>query len=210
MFITFEGIDLSGKSTQCQLLGQYLTDKGFKILLLREPGGSNISEKIRDILLDKNSAGMRPLTEFFLYSASRAQLVEEVIKPALNLGKIVICDRFDDSSTAYQGFARGLGMDNVKTINKIATGGLSPDLTLFIDITVEESLKRLRVAGKLTDRLEAEGAKFFEAVRQGYLQLATTDDEAIRKRFKIINGADDISTIARRIQQLVGQELKID
>ncbi len=210
MFITFEGIDLSGKSTQCQLLGQYLTDKDFEILLLREPGGSNISEKIRDILLDKNSAGMRPLTEFFLYSASRAQLVEEVIKPALNLGKIVICDRFDDSSTAYQGFARGLGMDNVKTINKIATGGLSPDLTLFIDITVEESLKRLRVAGKLTDRLEAEGAKFFEAVRQGYLQLATADDEAIRKRFKIINGADDISTIARRIQQLVGQELKID
>jgi len=210
MFITFEGIDLSGKSTQCQLLGQYLTDKGFDILLLREPGGTKISEKIRDILLDKDSIGMLPLTEFFLYSAARAQLVEEVIKPALDSGKIVICDRFDDSSTAYQGFARGLGMDNVRTINKIATGGLSPDLTIFIDITVDESLKRLKVAGKLTDRMEAEGVKFFEAVRQGYLQLATADEEAARKRFKIINGADDISTIARRIQQIVGQELKID
>ena len=208
MFITFEGIDLSGKSTQCQLLGQYLTDKGFDILLLREPGGSMISEKIRDILLDKDSTGMLPLTEFFLYSASRAQLVEEVIRPALDSGKIVICDRFDDSSTAYQGFARGLGLDNVRTINKIAAGGLSPDLTIFIDITVQESLKRLKVAGKLTDRMEAEGAKFFEAVRQGYLQLATTDEEAVQKRFKIINGADDISTIARRIQQIVEHELK--
>jgi len=209
MFITFEGIDLSGKSTQCQLLGQYLTDKGFDILLLREPGGTKISEKIRDILLDNDSAGMLPLTEYFLYSAARAQLVKEVIKPALDSGKIVICDRFDDSSTAYQGFARGLGMGKVKTVNKIATGGLSPDLTIFIDITVQESLKRLKVAGKLTDRMEAEGAKFFEAVRQGYLQLATTDEEAVRNRFKIVNGADDISTIARRIQQVVGHELKI-
>jgi len=210
MFITFEGIDLSGKSTQCQLLGQYLINKGFDVLLLREPGGTKISEKIRNLLLDKNSIGMLALTEFFLYSASRAQLVQEVIKPALASGKIVICDRFDDSSTAYQGVARGLGMNNVRTINKIATGGLTPDLTIFIDITVQELLRRLKVAGKLTDRMESEGAKFFEAVRQGYLQLATADDEAVRKRLKIINGADDISTIARRIQQIIGQELKIN
>ncbi|MCP4580324.1 MAG: dTMP kinase [candidate division Zixibacteria bacterium] len=210
MFITFEGIDSSGKSTQCQLLGQYLTDKGFDVLLLREPGGTKISEKIRDLLLDVNSGGMLPLAEFLLYSAARAQLVNEVIRPALTEGKIVICDRFDDSSTAYQGHARGLGMDNVKSINKIATGGLIPDLTIFIDITVEESLKRLKVAGKMTDRMESEDARFFEAVREGYLQLATDDKSDSPNRFKVINGLDDISTIERRIQQIVRDEMVID
>jgi dTMP kinase len=209
MFITFEGIDQSGKSTQCQLLAEFLTGKGYEVLLLREPGGTDISEKIRDVLLDRGSDGMVPLAEFFLYSAARAQLVMEVIKPALESGKIVICDRFDDSSTAYQGYARGLGVAEVESINDLATGGLKPDLTFFIDIPVTESLKRLKDAGKLKDRMESEGAKFFEKVRQGYLQIATKSKDDPDNRFKIINGADDINTIERRIRQIVGENLEI-
>jgi len=147
MFITFEGIDYSGKSTQCQLLSEFLKGKGFDVLSLREPGGTEISEKIRNILLDNNSAGMTSMSEFLLYSAARAQLVSEIIQPALKSGKTVICDRFYDSSTAYQGFGRGLGLKNVETINKISTGGLEPNLTIIVDITVEKSIERLKLAG---------------------------------------------------------------
>ena len=207
MFITFEGIDSSGKSTQCKLLEKYLTEKGHEVLLLREPGGTRISEKIRDILLDHSSNGIVPLAEFLLYSAARAQLVQEVIKPALAEGKIVICDRFADSSTAYQGQARGLGIDKVESINTIATGDLKPDLTFFIDIPVTESLIRLKVAGKLQDRMESQSGEFFEAVREGYLHLATKLEQAGISRLKIINGVDDISNIERRIRSIVEANL---
>jgi len=199
MFITFEGIDYSGKSTQCQLLSEFLKGKGFDVLSLREPGGTEISEKIRNILLDNNSAGMTPMSEFLLYSAARAQLVSEIIQPALKSGKTVICDRFYDSSTAYQGFGRGLGLKNVETINKISTGGLEPNLTIIVDITVEKSIERLKLAGQLTDRIESEGAKFFEIVRQGYLQLAAYEKE----RIKVVNGSDDINSVKRRILEIV-------
>jgi len=199
MFITFEGIDYSGKSTQCQLLSEFLKGKGFDVLSLREPGGTEISEKIRNILLDNNSAGMTSMSEFLLYSAARAQLVSEIIQPALKSGKTVICDRFYDSSTAYQGFGRGLGLKNVETINKISTGGLEPNLTIIVDITVEKSIERLKLAGKLTDRIESEGAKFFEIVRQGYLQLAAYEKE----RIKVVNGSDDINSVKRRILEIV-------
>lgn len=199
MFITFEGIDYSGKSSQCQLLSEFLKGKGFDVLTLREPGGAKISEKIRDILLDKDSAGMTALTEFLLYSAARAQLVNEIIQPALKSGKTVICDRFYDSSTAYQGFGRGLGIDKVETINTISAGGLQPDLTVIVDITVEKSFERLKLAGKLTDRMESEGARFFEIVRQGYLKLATYEKE----RIKVVNGSDDINSVKRRILEIV-------
>lgn len=205
MFITFEGIDFSGKSTQCRLLEKFLTGKGFDVVLLREPGGTRISEKIRELLLDKNSGGMSALTELLLYSASRAQLVDEVIKPALDSGKTVLCDRFADSSTAYQGFGRGLGVEKIEMINKIGTGGLEPDLTIYVDITVEESLKRLKLAGKLTDRIEAEGTTFFKLVRQGYLQLATRH----KHRFKVVDGSDDINIVQRRIQDIVGERFRI-
>lgn len=199
MFISFEGIDFSGKSTQCRLLEKFLTEKGYDVVLLREPGGTRISERIRELLLDKNSSGMSVLTELLLYSASRAQLVDEVIKPTLVLGKAVICDRFADSSTAYQGFGRGLEIKEIEIINKVATGGLEPDLTIFVDITVEESLKRLKTAGKLTDRIESEGTTFFELVRQGYLQLATRHKD----RFKVVDGMDDINIVQQRIQDIV-------
>ena len=207
MFITFEGIDLSGKSTQCKLLKEYLMGKGYDVILLREPGGTDISERIREVLLDRKSDGIVPLAEFFLYSAARAQLVEQIIRPALAEGKVVICDRYDDSSTAYQGFARGLGVEKIENINEIATGNLIPDLTFFIDISVEESLKRLKVAGKLQDRMEAEGRKFFNLVRDGYLQLATKHNDSEKGRFKTLNGTDDIGTIQRRIRDIVNRRL---
>jgi dTMP kinase len=205
MFITFEGIDFSGKSTQCRLLEKFLTEKGFEVVLLREPGGTKISEKIRELLLDKESVGMSALTELLLYCASRAQLVHEVIKPALDSGKTVLCDRFADSSTAYQGFGRGLGVEKIEMINKLSTSGLEPDLTVYVDVTVEESLRRLNFANELTDRIEAEGITFLELVRQGYLQLATRHKD----RFKVVDGSDDISIVQRRIQDIVVKRFRI-
>ena len=157
MFITFEGIDFSGKSTQCRRLADFLAARGHDVVLLREPGGTALSEKIRQLLLDKNSDGLEPLAEFFLYSAARAQLVEEIIRPALQEGKIVICDRFFDSSIAYQGGGRGINIAEIEAVNRISTGELTPDLTIIIDISIETSLNRLKLAGKSTDRIESEG-----------------------------------------------------
>ena len=205
MFISFEGIDFSGKSTQCHLLEKFLTEKGYDVVLLREPGGTRISEIIRKLLLDKRAGDMSALTELLLYSASRAQLVDEVIRPAIVSGKAVICDRFTDSSTAYQGFGRGLEIKEIEMINKVATNGLEPDLTIFIDVTVEESLKRLKLAGKLKDRIESEGTRFFELVRQGYLQLATRHKD----RFKVVDGMDDIDNIKRRVKEIVVKRFTI-
>ncbi|MCD6162055.1 MAG: dTMP kinase [candidate division Zixibacteria bacterium] len=211
MFITFEGIDFSGKSTQCRLLGKFLKDKGYNTLLLREPGGTEISEKIRKLLLDKGSDGMFPLTEFLLYNAARAQVVEEVIKPAHDSGKTVICDRFYDSSTAYQGYGRGLPIKDVEFVNNFSTGGLEPDLTIIVDISVAESLRRLKLTGKQTDRIESEGTEFFETVRQGYLQIATRNSSLLthkKHRFKVVNGEDDINTVKRKIQEIVISEFE--
>jgi dTMP kinase len=206
MFITFEGIDQSGKSTQCQLLKEYLQSRGFNVLLIREPGGTKISEKIRDLLLDKENDNMRGLTEFLLYSSSRAQLVDEVIKPALALKKVVICDRYADSSAAYQGFARGLGIDMVEQISQVATYGVTPDLTIFVDIPIQLAFDRLKARGKLSDRIEAEGNQFFELVRQGYLQIATRH----KNRFKVVDGTDDINSIEQKIRSLIVERFGLD
>jgi dTMP kinase len=142
LLITFEGGDGSGKSTQLSLLKEYLIQKGIKILTLREPGGVAISEKIRKIILDNKNTEMSPVTEMLLYAASRAQLVSQVIKPSLEKGITVICDRFVDSSYVYQGLARGLGIDTVKLVNDIATEYILPDITFFMDIAPELALKR--------------------------------------------------------------------
>jgi dTMP kinase len=206
MFITFEGIDQSGKSTQCQLLKEYLQSRGFEVILIREPGGTKISEKIRDLLLDKENVNMRGLTEFLLYSSSRAQLVDEVIKPALAQKKVVICDRYADSSAAYQGFARGLGIDMVEQISQVATYGVTPDLTIFVDIPIQLAFDRLKARGKLSDRIEAEGNRFFELVRQGYLQIATRH----KNRFKVVDGTDDINSIEQKIRSLIVERFGLD
>ena len=172
IFITFEGIDGCGKSTQCELLKNFLTDSGKEFIFVREPGGTVIGERIREILLDKKNSQMTARTELLLFEAARAQITDEVIKPALEEGKIVICDRFFDSSSAYQGMARGMGMDFVSGLNMAATGGLKPDITFFFDISAEEALERRGKRGEASDRIELAGLKFQEDVRQGYLELA--------------------------------------
>ena len=179
IFITFEGIDGCGKSTQCELLKNYLEDIGKEFIFVREPGGTVIGERIREILLDKKNTQMTARTELLLFEAARAQITDEVIKPALDEGKIVLCDRFFDSSSAYQGMARGMGMDFVAGLNMAATGGLQPDITFFFDISAEEALERRGKRGEASDRIELAGLKFQEDVRKGYLELAANSEGRI-------------------------------
>ena len=176
IFITFEGIDGCGKSTQCEMLKDYLKEAGKDFIFVREPGGTVIGERIREILLDKKNTQMTARTELLLFEAARAQITDEVIKPALEEGKIVLCDRFFDSSSAYQGMARGMGMDFVAGLNMAATGGLKPDITFFFDISAEEALERRGKRGEASDRIELAGLKFQEDVRQGYIELAKTSE----------------------------------
>lgn len=180
LFITFEGIDGCGKSTQLNMLKYYLENQGEKLMIVREPGGTDIGEKIREVLLSKKSMGMCSITELFLFEAARAQITEEKIKPALEEGTIVICDRFFDSTFAYQGYARGLGEDMVRSLNNIATAGLAPDITFFLDITVEEALKRRTSRGEAEDRMEAQGLKFQQDVRDGYIAASEKESRIVR------------------------------
>lgn len=179
LFITFEGIDGCGKSTQCELTRNYLESIGREFIFVREPGGTVIGERIREILLDKKNTQMTPRTELLLFEAARAQITDEVIKPALEEGKVVLCDRFFDSSSAYQGMARGMGMDFVSGLNMAATGGLKPDITFFFDISAEDALERRGKRGEAEDRIELAGLKFQEDVRRGYLELAKDSDGRI-------------------------------
>jgi thymidylate kinase (EC 2.7.4.9) len=172
IFITFEGNDGSGKTTQIMLLADYLKKKGLEVVTLREPGGTAIGEKIRDILLDKGNRDMCPVTEMLLYAASRAQLVSSVIKPELERGRAVICDRFVDSSLAYQGFGRGLGTGNVWTVNRLAVDGCLPDMTFFMDIDADAAMARRCAKGGEADRIESEEMNFHRRVYAGYRELA--------------------------------------
>lgn len=178
-FITFEGIDGCGKSTQIRYLTSYLEEHGRDHLLLREPGGTVIGEGIRNILLDKKNTGMTSMTELLLFEAARAQIVSEVIIPAVESGKIVICDRFFDSTSAYQGFARNMGSEVVEELNSLATGGFEPDITFLLDISPEEALSR-RVARGDEDRIEKLGMEFQEKVREGYLELARNSSRIVK------------------------------
>ncbi|AFH49093.1 Thymidylate kinase [Ignavibacterium album JCM 16511] len=195
MFITFEGIDFCGKSTQVELLKNYFEKKGKTVKVIREPGGTEISEKIRDILLDKKNNKMFMETELLLFSASRAQLVREKIIPFLKEGSVVISDRFHDSSTAYQGFGRGLPVEAVLNVHKLAIGETIPDITFIIDIPVSVAVERkaLKTHQEL-DRIEVSSNDFFEKVRNGYLSLAKNE-----KRFRIINGTKSIEEIHKLI-----------
>ncbi len=180
LFISFEGGDGSGKTTQIGLLHDYLTGKGIDVITLREPGGVVISEKIRDIILDKQYTDMDPVTEMLLYAASRSQLVSQVLKPALNKGISVICDRYVDSSYVYQGFARGLGISDVKAVNDIAAGQLIPDITFFMDINPDTALKR-RLDASQPDRLEMEDISFHRKVYEGYLKISGLYPERVKR-----------------------------
>ncbi len=172
LFITFEGIDGSGKSLQVRMLEDSLTNEGISFIVCREPGSTDISEKIRHIILDRENAEMSPVTEAYLYAASRAQLVYERIKPALEGGITVICDRFLDSSIVYQGMARGLGEREISELNRYAVSGLAPDLTVFLDIDPTISLGRKK-KDSAPDRLESEKTEFHKKVREGYKKLAS-------------------------------------
>lgn len=170
-FIVFEGIDGAGKSTQLTLLRDYLVQQGMDVLTTREPGGTPVGEQIRAILLDPRHNDLHYRTEAFLYCSARSQLVTTVIEPALLSGKIVLCDRFVDSTIAYQGYGRGLPIDFLQSINQLATGGLEPDLVLVFDLSVEQSLKRVHRRSD-SDRLEQQPLQFHQRVRQGYLTMA--------------------------------------
>ena len=194
MFITFEGIDFCGKSTQVELLKKYLTDRKKIVEIIREPGGTSISEMVRSILLDKVHENMCNETEFLLFSSSRAQLVREKIRPYLMKGYYVISDRFHDSSTAYQGFGRGLSLDAITNIHNLAIGDTIPNITFFIDIPVEEAenRKRQKLHHEL-DRIEVSERDFFEKVRNGYLFLSKD------QRFRKIDGTKSVQEIHQQI-----------
>ena len=170
-FITFEGGEGVGKTTQLAMIRSFLDSQGVNAVFLREPGGNAISEKIRSIILDVDNVGMTGMCEAMLYSASRAQLVEAVIRPALEEGKLVVCDRFIDSTYAYQGVARGLGADKVDVLNRLACGDIMPDLTVFLDLPPKLAFARKGGADS-ADRLEQEGDNFHEKVYEGYLQAS--------------------------------------
>lgn len=196
LFISFEGSDGTGKSTQVRLLTEYLRSEGYDVLLTREPGGTVISERIRNIILDPSTPEMDGHTEALLYAASRAQLVAEVLRPAIESGKIVICDRFMDSSIAYQGYARGLGQDTIRMINEFAVHGLQPDITFFMDLPPEKAMLRVESQGH-KDRLEAEDMNFHDKVYQGFTELSRFYD----KRYVRIDASESIEEISEKIRQ---------
>ncbi len=202
-FITFEGIEGSGKTTQLRCLQKHLQTLGYQTVATREPGGCPISDAIRTLLLDPENSAMASHTELLLYSAARAQHVVEFICPTLNEGKIVLCDRFADATTVYQGAGRGLDMTQLETINRFAADGLTPDMTLLLDFPVEEGLRRARARNR-SDNLESEGRfelealTFHQRIRQGYLDLAAQED-----RFHVIDALDDVDTVAKRISSVV-------
>lgn len=193
LLITFEGIDGSGKTTQVGEFIRRLDFEGISHVLFREPGGTLIGEKIRDILLDKKNSGMGPITELLLYSASRYQLTCESILPALKSGKVVICDRFYDSTTAYQGYGRGIDLTFIKRLNSIATDGLVPDLTFILDVSLTE--RENRIGKKELDRLEQENDEFQRRVRDGFLEIAEESPE----RFVVIDGSRSPKIISDEI-----------
>jgi dTMP kinase len=178
LFITFEGGEGCGKSTQLRLLADALREAGRLVRVVREPGGTRVGEGIRDLLLDPRSAGMDPIAELMLYEAARAQVVSEVIVPALAAGEIVLCDRFFDSTTAYQGHARGLDLVMIRALNVIASGGLVPDRTLLLDLDPAVGLARATEGG--ADRLESEQTAFHAAVRRGFLTIAAEEPDRVR------------------------------
>lgn len=195
LFITFEGGDGCGKTTQIKLLDEYLQSKGYKTLLTREPGSRGLGVKLREILLNYEGE-VSPNCESFLFLADRAQHVDCIIKPALANETIVLCDRHIDSTVAYQGYGRGLDLEQIYSLNKIATSGLKPDLTIVLDVDVETSQKRV---GADKDRMESAGIDFFERVRKGFLEIAKQEPE----RVKVLDSTQSINEIHAQILELI-------
>ena len=194
-FITFEGADGCGNTTQLELLAQYLKEKNKEVIITREPGAKGLGEKIREILLNYEGE-VSDRCESFLFLADRAQHIDMIVNPAVKAGKIVLCDRHIDSSVAYQGYGRGLDVEQIDRLNMLATNGKRPDLTLVFDIDVETSMKRV---GKEKDRMESAGVEFFNRVREGYLELAKQEPE----RICVLDATKSIDEIHKEVVKIV-------
>ena len=204
-FISFEGIDFSGKSVQCRRLREALEAAGQSVVAIREPGGTAISESVRRILLDANHTAMTARAEVLLYAAARAQIVDEIIRPALAKNQIVLADRFMDSTVAYQGHGRQLDLEFVRRIIAFAVNGTVPSLTFFLDVSIAAADERRRSSGRVADRLEGEAAAFHQRVRDGYLAMAREAPE----RFVIIDGALTEDRVASAVRRAVSERLGI-
>lgn len=199
LFITLEGADGCGKTTQLNLLKEYLTCKGYEIVVTREPGGKGLGEKLREILLNYDGE-VSDRCEAFLYLADRAQNIDTIIKPAINSGKIVLCDRHTDSSVAYQGYGREQNIDNINMLNELAVNGVHPDLTIVFDIDTETSMARV---GAEKDRLESAGIEFHKRVRNGYLEIAKKNPQ----RIKVVDASQTIEDVQRDVIKIVEEVL---
>lgn len=197
LFITFEGPDGCGKTTQMKLLAEYLEKKGEEVVLTREPGGKGLGEKVREILLNYDGE-VSDRCESFLFLADRAQNIDIIVNPAVKAGKIVLCDRHIDSTVAYQGYGRGLDIERINMLNNLATNGKKPDLTFVFDVDVETSMKRV---GKEKDRMESAGIDFHNRVRQGYLELAKQEPN----RIKVIDATKSIEEIHDEIINILNK-----
>lgn len=204
MFITLEGGEGSGKTTQTKLLTQFLQGLGHQVVQTHEPGGTVIGQKIREILLDTKNFRIYALTELLLYQADRAQHLEEIVKPALTEGKVVVCDRFYDATVAYQGFGRGIDKGLIYRLNLLTCSQLKPDLTLILDLDVRQGLSRAITAAGKADRIEMERLEFHERVRQGYLRIAKEEPD----RVKIIDGSKGIEEVHQIICSLIMANIK--
>lgn len=209
MFITFEGIEGTGKTTQIARLGEYLESRGREVFLTREPGGSRVGRELRQMLLHVDNADLTAITELFLYLADRAQHVAQVIRPQLEAGRVVLCDRFADSTIVYQGFGRGLDTATLKQLNEVAVDGVWPDLTIVLDIDPEEGLKRATLRniedGKAREegRFEAEHLSFHRRIREGYLTWAALN----RDRIKVADASSTPDEVFARVRALVETHL---
>ena len=197
-FITVEGMDGCGKTTQISRMIEYIKQKGWEIVTTREPGGTKTGEKIRDILLDKDNTGMNQVTELLLYAASRAELVSKLVVPSVKEGKVVLCDRFVDSSIAYQGCGRNLGVQITEDVNSYALQGCKPDLTIFFDISPAELLGR-KIRSAHQDRIESEDMEFHDQVYKGYLDLARKNSD----RIKVVNARKSVREISNEVKTLL-------
>lgn len=205
-FVTFEGPEGSGKTTQIRLLGDWLREQGLDVLITREPGGTAIGDRIRAILLDPAHKAMCPEAEALLFSAARAQIVREVIRPHLDRGGWVLCDRYADSTLAYQGYGRGLDLEMLRTITAFATDGLWPDVTVYLDLPVEEGLRRRQQAeGIEWNRLDAEQLAFHRRVREGYLEMAAADPQ----RWLVLDARQPIEAVQKAIRERLAARLRL-
>jgi dTMP kinase len=204
MFITLEGPEGSGKSMQICQLAEFIQEQGLEVLTTREPGGTFIGDQIREVIMRMENTMMSPRAEILLFCAARAQIVDEVIRPNLEKGLVVISDRYADSTLAYQGYGHGLDLAILKEILRFATGGLQPDLTLLLDVDVEEGLKRRRIGGGEWNRLDAQQVAFHQRVRQGYLKMAAEEPE----RWRVVNARQKPDQVQKDLRLLVAQTLK--